>query len=475
MNLLKLFVSVCLCTCAGVSVLSAQHNAWKRWATGLPQGAYPRMTVAPNHDIFFALLGSPTKPGVVFKARTTDVEGSFVEMPASPRPLTVQNNIVALGVNKNSEPIVGVYRTDMSEPWLFRFDNATQKWDTAHCDKTPTLGGQCIATASNGTIYVGTRWAYIYKSTDDGKTFTAIDEFKSVADNYACYYPSFLNGSNTNGSIFSLAVDKRNRVYAGTETAGVLYSDDEGASWHPADLNACVGGTAYDSTSPLSPLANSGNVGSIGFTLDDNVVWSGVSMWDYNWKNSLAFADMNGRTTSPAVGLPDYLVTAGQQISRIVTTTNGTMFLHSGGASDAAGIGIYSSMDGIIWSLTSEGVQGADVGISQGSLAVDGNRVFMATHLGEVWVYEATTGIASDKTVSTVGLIPNPASTEVCMSSEFAGFRCDLLDMNGRVVFSDVAAHGKTCFEVAELAVGPYLVRLTNGQQSRSELLLVQR
>ena len=175
------------------------------------------MTVAPNHDIFYTLLGTGSNLGYIYKAYTQDATGDFNALPIIPRPVTIQNNIVALGCNKWSEPLAGIYRSEINDPWLFRYDLAEGRWDTATAPFNPTLGGHCIATSPDGTIYVGTRWANIYKSNDDGRTFEIIDETQAVQSAYPCFYPTW-NGSIYDGAIFSIQVDRNGRVYAGTQT-----------------------------------------------------------------------------------------------------------------------------------------------------------------------------------------------------------------------------------------------------------------
>lgn len=396
----------------------ALSQSWTLWASGLPSGVYPRMAVAPNHDIFYTLLGTGQNLGLIYKANTTESSGHFVSLPQIPRPSSIQNNIVALGYNRWSAPIAGIYRTDLSEPWLFRYDAETMQWDTVVADATPSLGGHCLATARDGTIYLGARWSYVYVSHDDGATFHAIDETSLLAADYPCYYPTW-NGSVYNGAIFGIQVDSSGRVYAGTETAGVIYSDDQGAHWHPADLFACLpeDPEIYDTLSPMIALAKGGNVAGLGLTKEQNLVWTGADMWTLGWKNKLGMADFQNKVVYEAQGLPDYLIQTGQQVSKIVTTTSGRLFLHSGTSNGATEVGIYTSLDGIHWEPFNDGITGQNDGLSQGSLAVDGNRVFMATHDGKVWMYEdttATTGISDALGLQTqLKCTPNPVNDEV--------------------------------------------------------------
>lgn len=415
--------------------VSAQNPSWRLWAEGLPTGVYPRMVVAPNHDIFYTLLGAGTNLGLVLKANTQTGIGDFTALPQIPRPSTIQNNIVALGSNINSEAIVGIYRTDITQPWLFKYNKLTNQWDTATSTISPSLGGHCIATSENGTIYVGTRWAYIYKSTDDGKTYEVLYDSKSVKSAHPCYYPTAMNNSDSNGAIFSIAIDRTGRIYAGTETAGVIYSDDAGNSWHPADILACQVNdpNQKDTTSLYYPLSISGNVAALGFTKDNALIWSGVNMWALDWKNKMGFADFKSQTVTEIKGLPDYLIQTGQQVSKIVTTTNGQIFFHSGSSTGASQIGIYTSFDGINWIPFNNGITGQNDGTSQGSLAVDGNKVFMATRDGKVWIYEdslvSNTNYDNLNNNSKFKLSPNPVKNILQIEID-PSIQNDLLELN---------------------------------------------
>lgn len=394
-----------------------QQSSWSLWASGLPTGVYPRMAVAPDHDIFYTLLGAGQNLGYVYKANTQESAGHFMPLPQIPRPASIQNNIVALGYNRQSVPLVGIYRNNVAEPWLFRYNDQLMSWDTVITDATPALGGHCFATAPDGTIYLGAKWSYVYVSHDDGTTFHGIDETSLLAGDYPCYYPTW-NGSVYDGAIFGIEVDNSGRVYAGTETAGVIYSDDQGLHWHPADRFACLPGDSsmYDTMSPMIALAKSGNVAGLGFTREQNLVWTGADMWGLGWKNKLGMADFSHGVVYEAQGLPDYLIQTGQQVSRIVTTTSGRMFLHSGSSNGATDIGIYTSLDGIHWEIFNDGITGQNDGQFQGSLAVDGNRVFMATHDGKVWMYDDSETVAIKELmlseVSPLLVVPNPVGNQ---------------------------------------------------------------
>ena len=84
------------------------------------------------------------------------------------------------------------------------------------------------------------------------------------------------------------------------------------------------------------------------------------------------------------------------KVTRIVTTANGTMFLHSGAnpsfdpvqpppPSSQYSLGLFRSDDGLNWSAFNTGIPGNNDGLAEGALAVDGNRVFTATTDGKIW------------------------------------------------------------------------------------------
>ena len=376
-----------------ITSIRSQTGSWQLWGSGVTSGAWPRLTVAPNHDIFFVRMSAGgITPGILYKANTQSVTGNFTPMPAIPVPASLVNNVYSLTTNQYSEPIAGIFRSNISDPWLFRFNNATQQWITATTNSSPTLGAYCMERAPDGTIWVGAKWNYVYKSVDNGNSYTVIDQSANMQATYPCYYPTW-SGSTLDGAIYGLNIDHNGRVYVGTETNGLLYTDNQGATWKTVDYHLCktTNPVQRDSFSTMRPANEGGNCAGIGFNSNNDVVWSGGQMWLFNWPNEIALANMTTHTITPAAGIPNALITSGQQVSKIVTASNGLMFLHSGGATGATGIGIYTSMDGINWSLFNTGITGINLGPSQGSLAVDGNKVFMATQDGQIWKYTIPT------------------------------------------------------------------------------------
>ncbi len=411
-------VWVIAATCCCRSAAAA--GTWNLWASGLQKGIHPHLAIAPDHSIYYGLLATGGTKGVVYKA--TDAlgpVGTFV--PLAPIPyVTIGNNIQGLTTTKDSEPVVGIFhyanssdpdgsQAHLNDPIAFVLDRDSGQWIAATVSVPANLGVFAMTRAPNGDVWFGAKWSRVYKSTDGGRSYTAIDDTARVTASAPCYYPN-VNGAQYDGAIYSINVDRRGWVYAGTEGAGVIYSDDAGATWRPVDALACLAAnpTQRNPASPMEPVARSGNLGAIGFTNDNNPVWNGTNSFYYNWVSSIGYADLTTQTVVPAAGFPMNFIYVGLQVSRIVTTTNGKMFLHSGtnASFDPSpppppqqsqySLGIFISDDGINWTQFNTGITSTNDGLSEGALAVDGNRVFTATTDGKVWFYDTSDVLFAD-------------------------------------------------------------------------------
>jgi len=455
------FLIFFFCTFIG----NSQVNAWTLWAKNLPSGVYPKLSIAKNHDIYFGLTGTPGEKGILYKSNTMDASGSFSALPKIPLSISVVNNIQTIICNLNNEPIVGIFRNNASEPFLFRFDLAAQIWQVVEVDHPPVLGAFCSAISENGTIWIGAKWSYVYRSMDDGQSFERIDESGILKKMYPCYYPSW-NGNPNDGAIYSINVDKNGRVFAGTEGAGIIYSEDQGTSWHPADFFACKTAALdlKDTNSVMKPLSHTGNLGALGFTNENNLVFNGTNMWQFNWSNCLGFADFNNHTVTQSTGLPAYLITGGLQVTKIVTTDNGRMFLHSGNTPNAPGsMGIYTSTDGIRWQMMNNGLSGINASFAQaeGSLAVDGNKVFMATTDGKIWMYDAeiSTHTVTSKIKHRFSVYPNPTNGKLYFETPQS--QIEVFNLSGMSVYQN--RQSALNLNLENLDEGVYLVKTNNG------------
>lgn len=397
--------------------VNAQGTGWKLWASGLPPGGPARMAVAPDHTIYFGMRpgGAPGTQGIIRRASNAlGPNGTFATMPVIPY-VSILNNIMAITTTHNSEPVVGIFHVNTSQhlndPIVFVFDNTTGQWITATVTTPAILGAFAMATAPNGDIWFGAKWSRIYHSTDGGRSYTAIDESPLVAAVAPCSYPTIYGNNPSDGAIYSINVDRRGWVYAGTEGAGVVYSDDRGATWKPVDAFACdpQNPTQHNLASPMEPVTATGNTGAVGFTAANNPVWNGTDLYAYsNWPSSIGFADLAAQTVVPATGFLQNFIFNGLQTEKIVTTANGWMFLHSGTNASfdpnpppppghsTYSMGIYSSLDGVHWTQFNTGISSNNDGLSEGSLAVDGNRVFTETSDGKVWYFDTDDTIFKD-------------------------------------------------------------------------------
>jgi hypothetical protein len=395
------------------TTVRAQSSPWRLWASGLPVGFHPRLAVAPDHSIYYGLLGGGTL-GVIYRAPSALASnGSFVALPAIPY-LSIVNNVVALTTSANSEPVVGIFHgpaaQNFTDPIAFVQDAVSQQWVAATITIPANLGVFAMARAPNGDLWFGAKWGRVYHSTDNGRSYTAIDETALVAASAPCYYPT-IGGNPSDGAIYSINVDSRGWVYAGTEGAGVVYSSDAGTTWKPVDAFACdpVNPGQHNLASPMVQITHTGNTGAVGFTVDNNVIWNGTNPFNYpGWSSSIGYADLVAKTTAPVSGFVPFFIVNGLQTQKIVTTASGAIFLHSGANaafdpnpppppnSSQFSMGIYTSNDGLHWAQANNGITGVNNGLAEGSLAVDGDRVFTATADGKIWVLDTLDSILVD-------------------------------------------------------------------------------
>lgn len=133
-----------------------------------------------------------------------------------------------------------------------------------YCETWPI--NHVIADPRSGTLYAagGNEWfgPAVWKSTDLGKTWTHSSE--------GLAYPA---GEEPIKSVWSLALDKGGRIYAGVQPAGLFSSDDGGQTWsHVSGLR----------DHPSRPNWNPGGAGLILHSLvphpdDEKQLWIGIS------------------------------------------------------------------------------------------------------------------------------------------------------------------------------------------------------
>lgn len=167
-----------------LTVNSSAQASWGLWTSGLPAGIFPKLAIAPNHNIFYGLTGTPGTKGIVFKGNTTDPMVIFKQLPTIPVSARITNNIQTQICNQKNDLIAGIFRSNAADPFLFLFAQASQGWKSVVVDFLRNLGVFCAARGDDGPIWIGTKWSYIYKSTDHGSSFNRIGESGLVKSNY---------------------------------------------------------------------------------------------------------------------------------------------------------------------------------------------------------------------------------------------------------------------------------------------------
>src|SRR2546428_2338945 len=127
-----------------------------------------------------------------------------------------------------------------------------------------TISALAIDPQSPGTVYAGTLFDGVFKSTDGGGHWSGI------------------NAGLTDLHVQALAIGAQTptTLYAGTRYSGVFKSTDGGGSWN-AVLSYHVGALAIDPKTPTTDYA--GNEYSVYRSTDGGATWSTTSLTDtYN-------------------------------------------------------------------------------------------------------------------------------------------------------------------------------------------------
>ena len=275
--------------------------------------------------------------------------------------------------NASGEPIVGTGAPGNTDPTRDR-PNETLPLRQGHQPVVAPLSaypGQTLSTlqptnimyqltrGADGTVWGGGQWGKTYRSTDGGKTFTAMDEHALLAKTDPAYYttgyPAVAGGD---GAVYGIRVAPNGYVYEGTETAGVIYSPDNGATWHPLD---------YDYTNPNSTMArdpNVGNVAGLGFTKDGKVVVQPPSCHPAPPPTPPPPLPHRPRPPHPEAAPASRLLLRLQDVHTITTTPDGTLFINTGRNTLASGApatgGIFTSTDGLNWTMFNTGLTSTD-------------------------------------------------------------------------------------------------------------------
>ncbi len=125
---------------------------------------------------------------------------------------------------------------------------------------------------SSGHVFAGTRGGGVYRSTDFGENWMAI------------------NVGLTEESIRALAINSNGDIYVGTEGKGIFRSSDNGENWSPTGLmNAVIHSLAIGSNGYIIATTNSGPFLSMNHGIDWIQINTGLTAWylQHAWFNSL--------------------------------------------------------------------------------------------------------------------------------------------------------------------------------------------
>lgn len=381
-------LSVCICTVALASMSATAHADWTLYAdaaNGVVSGINPSLAIAPNREIFLAVLAPQfDAEGAVYRADLEDSPPVFTKMPAFKLPTPPQgipyNNVGALITNALGEPVVGISTNGNwvnTEPMLYRWDEAAATWHASVISPKDAVCNHNIyklARAPNGDLWATCQWHGAYRSTDDGQTFDYVDVSASVAAKVPGYFPTRANGAGDLGALYGLAIGADGNVYIGSESGGVVYSADDGATWAPLD---------WAPTDPMSTMAqatNLLNIAGVGVTADGRVLAQGANgnaPYPPDSPAGFFIFDPVAHTTTTGVGFPDYLL-LGLTVAQIPRMPSGQLFLHTGHDSvdkltgEPAFGGIMTSMDGISWVQDNAGIDEVYM-IPNMNMWIDGN------------------------------------------------------------------------------------------------------
>ena len=222
-----------------------------------------------------------------------------------------------------------------------------------------------VTYGSDETLYVGTEPPMLYRQTDDG--FIALDGLADVSshEDWYFFYEPFEAG-HVHG--LTMHPTRPNRLYAGIEVGGVIYSHDGGETWQDTLRGADVHRLAVAPSNPDRVLAATGS----GLFVSDDAgrSWTGIDVFDERYVKTVQFAP-----DAPATVYTSGAVTPGANQARIMRSEDSgrswseiTTFPADG---VAGMIGLHVSHDGILF--------------HSGYVDDEHDRIHISTDNGETW------------------------------------------------------------------------------------------
>lgn len=388
-------------------------------------------------------------------------------------------------------------------------NNPTQNWTAVGS----FLPGEIVASLSNdinGNILAGTWGGKIYRSEDDGATWTQINTGMSVGFIWSIQvntlgvifaateqgvYISTDNGNTWNLSgitgidVRALAIDNNGDLYAGTWGLGVYKSTDNGANWSAAGLaNYAVNSIVVDSNNDVYAatfgfgIHKSTNGGSSWSQLSNGYahIWAlGITSQDEIYAGTYgdgvyASTDFGGTWNKVANGLPVQYVYA-------ITVDAGDNIYISSWAN-----GVYSTSDnGLSWNsfgMAGYGVSSLMVNPASTTLyAGTSDGTIYKVQPGQVTSTDEITGLPTEFKLNQN--YPNPfnPSTTIEFSIKDAGkYSIKIFNVLGELV-ANIAnqeyADGnyKVTWDASTLSSGMYIYQLSGNNLNISKKMILMK
>lgn len=171
---------------------------------------------------------------------------------------------------------------------VFRSMDAMQSWIPSGLTNNPV---RCFAQDENGDALAGTDWGGIYRSTDDGITWT------------------LMNGGMNSAGISNIVVSKSGTI-AFTTTDGKLWTtQDHGATWNLGNCPLNHSGFRLLAADSIGNLYVTDSLGQV-FRIIQDINWSlfaslkGTRSMIVDGKNNVIVSDLNRLTVFNKAGVP---------------------------------------------------------------------------------------------------------------------------------------------------------------------------
>ncbi len=389
---------------------NAAADGWSQWAQVSGARAISAQLATDGTNMFYS-----TVLDGVYRAKLTDKNFSLMPMTGFPiwdantntngfgvwnLAVTPSGQLLISGtpvsVTFSNGSISGINAlsaaTTNAIPVFYWWDESNQLWHASSVTNKSypyTLSTGNFTFAPDGAVWTCTGFQpYAYRSTNDGKSFTAFDINASVPTNYL----PMPNGQTTFGKVFSILATPRNDILIGTETGGFLRSTNNGLKWTSLDPN-------FTNTNSTNPLGRVGNALVAGLDKFGSVLLKGfpfsppyASISNWTGVTLIGWRPADGSFFNAAHGIPATFVPP-----RVVTMPSGDSFTYMGQNFLLQG-GVYRSPEGTNWTQFNQGsgldfpfAPGLTNAIGQGNIITTlGQKVFIGVGGANIYAYDDT-------------------------------------------------------------------------------------